>query len=146
VTHLISLEACPFFINRIANSDGVREFIRQDGAKMDWTELVRTSPAITRTVLLSNGEDALAAFEFTAPGIYQSHTMFSRTCRGRRAIDTARDMVAWMFEHGAIAVWGSTPRTNRKACWFNRRIGARELATSDETDVIFEIRRSEWAS
>jgi hypothetical protein len=142
---VIGLETRSDFINRIANSDGVREYIRPDGRQMDWTPLAERSPAITGVVLLSNGDDALAAFELTAPGIYQSHTLFSSTCRGRRAIDTAIEMVRWMFDHGAMAVWGSTPRTNRKAVWFNRQIGAVEQPTSDETDLIFEIRRDGWA-
>jgi hypothetical protein len=142
---VIGLETRPDFINRIANSEGVREFIRPDGQPMDWTPIVERSPAMTRTIVLSNGEDALAAFELTAPGIYQSHTLFSPTCRGRRAIDTGIEMVSWMFDHGAKIVWGSTPRDNRKACLFNRWIGAIELPTSDETDIVFEIRRDGWA-
>jgi hypothetical protein len=142
---VIGLEMRPDFINRIANSDGVREYIRPDGQAMDWAPIAERSPAITRTVVLSNGKDALAAFELTAPGIYQSHTLFAETCRGRRAIDTAKEMVSWMFDHGAEIVWGSTPRTNRKACWFNRQIGAKERPTSDQDDVIFEIRRDKWA-
>ena len=142
---MIGLETRPDFINRIANSDGVREYIRPDGRTMDWTPVAERSPVITRTVILSNGEDAVAAFEMTAPGIYQSHTLFSATCRGRRAIDTAIEMVRWMFDHGATVVWGSTPRDNRKACLFNRWIGASELPTSDETDIVFEIRRDGWA-
>lgn len=141
---MIGLETRPDFINRIANSDGVREYIRPDGQQMDWTPLAERSPAITRTVILSNGDDALAAFELTAPGIYQSHTLFAETCRGRRAIDTAIEMVRWMFDHGATVVWGSTPRSNRKACLFNRWIGASELPTSDEIDIVFEIRRDGW--
>jgi hypothetical protein len=134
---VIGLETRPDFINRIANSDGVREYIRPDGKPMDWTPIAERSPAITRTVVLSNGEDALAAFEWTATGTYQSHTLFMPTCRGRRAIDTAVEMVRWMFMHGATCVWGSTPRANRKACLFNRWIGAVELPTSDETDIVF---------
>jgi hypothetical protein len=140
---VIGLETRSDFINRIANSDGVREYIRPDGLPMDWTPIAKRSPAITRTVILSNGEDALAAFELTAPGVYQSHTLFSPTCRGRRAIETAIEMVRWMFSHGAICVWGSTPRSNRKACLFNRWIGTRPLATSDSEDEIFEIKK-EW--
>ncbi|QBM75887.1 hypothetical protein E2E30_08955 [Sphingomonas sp. AAP5] len=143
---MISLEFRPDFINRIANSEGVREFIRPDGAAMDWAPLVSHSPAFTGTVLLSNGNDALAAFERTAPGVYQVHTLFADTCRGRLAIETGRAMLRWMFERGAQIVWGSTPRANRKACWFNRHLGARELPTSDATDIVFEIRRAGWAS
>lgn len=131
-------------IHRIANSDGVREFIRPDGAPTDWSSLSDLTPSESRAIVLSNGHDAIGAFDQTAPGVYQSHTMFAASCRGRRAIDTGRAMVAWMFDHGADIVWGATPRTNRKACWFNRQLGAVETPTSDSEDAVFEIRCSEW--
>lgn len=137
-------ETNPEFVNRIANSDGVRPFIRPDGEFMDWSDLVSLPSTQTGVVVLSNGEDAVAAFEMTAPGIFQSHTLFGETCRGRKAIDTGREMVAWMFEHGANVVWGSTPRDNAKARWFNRQIGAHPLPSSDEADEIFEIRKNDW--
>ena len=98
---MITIENRADFINALANGQGVREYIRPDGAAMDWTPLVERSPAITRTILLSNGIDALGAFELTVPGVYQGHTLFAETCRGRRAIETAIDMVRWMFDHGA---------------------------------------------
>lgn len=127
------------FINRIANSDAVRPFIRPDGQDMDFAPAVGR-PTQTGVVFLSNGEDAVAAFEITADRIYQSHTMFGPTCRGRRAIETAREMVAWMFDHGADVVWGSTPRANKAARWFNRQIGAYVIGGDDE-DELFEIRK-----
>lgn len=137
---MVGIERNPEIINRIANSEGVREFIRPDGEPMDFTPLADLPPTQTGAVVLSNGEDAVAVFEITAPGIYQSHTMFAKTCRGRKAIDTGREMVDWMFDHGADVVWGATPRWNRPACWFNRKIGAKVIG-GDEQDEIFEIRK-----
>lgn len=137
-------ETDPEFVNRIANSDSVRPFIRPDGAFMDWSQVVALPSTQTGVVVLSNGEDAVAAFEMTAPGIFQSHTLFSETCRGRKAIETGREMVAWMFDHGADIVWGATPRDNAKARWFNRQIGAHPTPNSDDEDEIFEIRKSDW--
>ena len=132
----------PDLVNRIANSEAVRPYIRPDGGVMDWAPLVTRPITETGVVVLTDGVDALAAFEITAPGVYQSHTLFGQACRGRKAIDTAKAMVAWMFNHGASIVWGTTPRENRAARWFNRQIGARVLATSDETDEVFEIRKA----
>ncbi len=127
-------------INRIANSEGVREFVAADDRVMDWAPLVAHPFEETGAVVLTNGEDAIGAFVHTAPSVYQAHTIFAKTCRGRRAIDTARAMLKWMADHGATIVWGATPRANRKACLFNRLVGAKVLPTSDATDLIFEYR------
>lgn len=131
----------PDLVNRIANSDAVRPWFRPDGSPVDLTDAVAPPSTQTGVVALTNGEDAVALFEMTAPGVYQSHTLFDMSCRGRRAVDTGRAMVEWMFSHGADIVWGSTPRSNAKARWFNRQIGAVPLPTSDEEDEIFEIRK-----
>lgn len=142
---MVRLETDAQFVNKIANSDAVRPFIRPDGGPTDWAAICRERFTTTGVVILSNGEDAVAAFEATAIGggeqIFQSHTMFADSCRGRRAIDTGREMVAWMFDHGATIVWGSTPRDNRKARWFNRQIGMTPIG-GDNDDEIFEIRRA----
>lgn len=126
-------------INRIANSDRVRPFIRPDGQPMDFSILAGRRPTETGVVILSNGEDALGLFEITAPGIYQAHTLFGETCRGRKAIDTAREMLNWMFSHGARIIWGSTPRFLRHVMMFNRLVGAQEIG-GDAEDAIFEYR------
>lgn len=128
-------------INRIANDDSVRPFIRPDGQPMDFSALAGKRVTETGVVVLSNGEDALGLFEITAPGIYQVHTLFAKSCRGRRAIETAREMLAWMFSHGANTVWGSTPRFLRHVAMFNRLVGAKEIG-GDAEDAIFEYRKA----
>jgi hypothetical protein len=137
----VRLESDVGLINRIANAPGVREFIRPDGACMDWAPLAALPPSITKCIVLSNGVDAMAVFEATTPFVFQSHILFTETCRGRRAIETGKAMVEWMFDHGALTLWGATPRRNRKARWFNRQLGAKVLDTSDEEDEIFAIQR-----
>ena len=136
---MIRVERNPDFINSIANSDDVRPFIRPDGEAMDFSAIAGKRATEIGGVVLSNGEDAVAVFEATTPDVFQVHTMFAKTCRGRKAIDTAREMLAWMFGHGAQIVWGCTPRSNRAACMFNRLVGASVIG-SDEDDVIFEYR------
>jgi len=128
-------------INRIANDDDVRPFIRPDGEPLDFAPFEGKRIGETGVVILSNGEDAVALFEITAPRIYQAHTLFAPTCRGRRAIDTAREMVAHMFGHGADVVWGVVARANRRAVLFHRLIGASVIG-GDEEDVTFEIRKA----
>lgn len=139
----IRRETNPDLMRRIAESDAVMPFIGIADNRPDWEALATLRPVESGVVILSNGEDALALFTATADGIFQGHTMFAETCRGRRAIETGKDILAWMFDHGADVVWGSTPRENRKARWFNRQIGMRPLPTSDDEDENFEIRK-EW--
>lgn len=138
---MIERETDPELINRIANSEGVAEYIRPDGATMDWTELASLRPAESGVVILSNGKDALSVFEMVLPGSYQGHILFSKSCRGRRAVETGRAMVAWMFERGAQILWGDVPTWNLAARWFCRQIGfARCNATSDEDSEILIAR------
>lgn len=128
-------------LNKIAASDAVRPFMRPDGQPMDFSAIEGRRTTEMGGVVLSNGEDAAGVFEITAPGVYMAHTMFGETCRGRKAIDTAHEMIEWMFAHGAHTVWGATPRANRKACLFNRLVGAREIG-GDADDAIFEYRKA----
>ena len=102
------------------------------------------APAVDACILLSNGTDALAAFEETAPREWQMHSFFLPSCRGRKAIDTAKEMLAWMIPARADRVWGGTPLTNKAARWFNRQIGGASIGF-DEFEVegpveIFEMR------
>lgn len=131
----------PELMSRIANSDGVREFVNIEHDQPDWAAIASLRPTESGVIALTNGEDALALFTMTADYVYQGHTMFAPTCRGRRAIETGREIIAWMFDHNAEVVWGCTPRGNRKARWFNRQIGMRSLPTSDDEDENFEIRK-----
>lgn len=128
-------------INSIANDDAVRPFIRPDGEAMDFAPFEGKRIGETGVVILSNGEDAVSLFEITAPRIYQAHTLFGPTCRGRKAIDTAREMVSHMFESGADIVWGVVSRANRRAVMFHRLIGATVIG-GDDDDVTFEIRKA----
>lgn len=128
-------------LNRIANDDAVRPFLRLDGEPLDFSVIDGLDDNEIGAVVLSNGEDAAAVFQITAPGSYQVHTLFGPTCRGRRAVDTAREMLGWMWEHDASVVWGATPRWNKPACLFNRLVGAKEIG-GDEFEAIFEYRKA----
>ena len=76
-------------------------------------------------VLLDNGADAASVLEWSAPGVWQCHTYFLPSCRGKRAIEAGKGFLRWMFEReGARMVWGQTPVGNRQAIMFNRLCGA----------------------
>ena len=143
---MIRRETSPDFLNAIANQASVRAWTdyRGEEAPMDFTPACGRSTE-TGMVVLSNGEDAFACFVMTGDQDFQSHTFFGETCRGRKAVETGREMVEWMLSHGAKRLWGATPVNNAKARWFNRQIGAKVIG-HDEYEVegpveIFEIVR-----
>ena len=132
------------FMNSIANQRAVRPFVdyRGSDSPMDFAPLAERCTK-TGIVSISNGEDAFALFVMTGETEYQVHTFFGESCRGRKAIETGREMVEWLFERGAERIWGATPLTNRQARWFNRQVGGRAIGRDEyevEGDVeIFEI-------
>jgi hypothetical protein len=74
---------------------------------------------------LTNGDDALMVLQGDGFGHWEKHSLHKPTCRGRRAIDTGKSMLAEMQCRGAKTVWSQTPTINRRARWFNRQIGMR---------------------
>ena len=101
--------------------------------------------------LLHNGADAAAIFEWSAPGVWQSHTMFLPSCRGRKGIEAAKMMMAEMFLlHDADILWGQTPVHNRAARLFNKWIGAEERGRGVHHvagDVVyFRVDKDNWLS
>lgn len=84
-------------------------------------------------ILLHDNEGAASIFEWSAPDVWQGHSMFLPRRRGKEGIQSAKDMIGWMFDHGAQIIWGMTPTSDdyRRAHMFNRLIGfkARGLRT-----------------
>ena len=111
-------------INRLANLATVHPAIAYHGKPLDWSTAFPAEN--TGVVVISNGDDACAVFASTGDRIWQGHTIFAPTCRGRRAIDAGKAIIAWMQPH-ADMIWGATPIGNRAARWFNRQIGGRAV-------------------
>jgi len=135
---MIRRETDAALANKIASHPAVRQNVCHHDDDIDF------APAVDACILLSNGEDALCAFEETAPREWQMHSFFLPSCRGRKAIDTAKEMLAWIIpEHGS-RVWGGTPIGNRAARWFNRQIGGTSIGfdvfDADGPVELFEMR------
>lgn len=76
-------------------------------------------------LISSNGELCLF-FEWSAPGVYQMHSLSLPTFRGKDMMNAAKKLIEAMFiEYGADMIWGMTPLGNRAARMFNRKIGAK---------------------
>lgn len=110
-------------INRISNMEGVRSGVCYHERMMDWSPVFEPATGI---VILSNGDDAVGVFEMTGEREWQIHTVFAPTCRGKKALQVAREMLDWMAKWGD-AFWGATPDSNRAAKWFNRQLGFKSV-------------------
>lgn len=120
---MVRRETDPVLINRVANSASVRPFIDYTGGvdPLDFSPAVGR-PTETGVVWLSDGEDAVSAFALTAERTYQAHVFFGERCRGRKAIETAKEMLAEIDPYANV-IWGAVPLGNRKAHWFARQVG-----------------------
>ena len=103
--------------NFIANHPDVKPTLGYNEDYTDFTPLLDHPEAY---VLLSDGIGAAAIFEWSAPGVWQSHTMFLPASRGKAGLKAARAMIDYMFDNGARMLWGMTPLDNRPAQMFNR--------------------------
>ena len=128
---MIRRETDASFINRIINSAAVRPFVDYTGASvpLDASEAVGSATQ-TGIVWLSDGEDALSAFAISAERTYQVHIFFGERCRGRKAIDTANEMLA-EIEPFANVIWGAIPTHNRRTRWFAHKVGFLDVGESE---------------
>jgi hypothetical protein len=115
--------------NLIANHPEVKPTL---GYNEDYTDFTALLEHPDDYVMLHDGEGAAAIFEWSAPGVWQSHTMFLPHRRGREGLKSARAMMDHMFENGARMLWGMTPLDNRAAQMFNRLIGAKPAGEGED--------------
>jgi hypothetical protein len=93
------------------------------GAPIDFSEAVAITDGY---VFLHNGRDAASIMEWSGPRMWQVHTGFAQSCRGKDAVREGKAMLAYMFDElNARLIWGQTPINNRRARMFNRLCGAK---------------------
>lgn len=109
--------------NRIAAHP---EIVAQFGQEQDFTEMAADPEFFA---LFNNAEgDGGMVFEWSAPGVWQMHSLFLPSCRGKRAIRDAIDIGREMFTTvGATMIWGQTPVHLTGARMFNRLVGGSHL-------------------
>ena len=112
--------------NYIANHPEVKPTICYHEGFADFTPVLEHPD---QYILLHDNEGAASAFEWSAPGVWQGHSMFLPRRRGKEGIQSAKDMIQWMFDYGATMIWGQTPLDNRAAQMFNRLIGFKANGT-----------------
>lgn len=110
--------------NAIANHPSVRPSFPWVEGEVSFDDEVQLTDAYV--FLLNEARTAGAIFEWSAPRVWQVHTLFSDGCRGKAAMTLGKHMIAWMqAEMAAQMIWGQTPLHNRAARMFNRLMGAR---------------------
>jgi hypothetical protein len=114
--------------NAIANHPEVKPTLSYTEEYADFTPLFDHPDDY---ILLHDGNGAASIFEWSAPGVWQGHSMFLPEARGRAGIQSGKDMIAWMFDQGARMIWGQTPldKRLRGARMFNRFIGFKASGT-----------------
>jgi hypothetical protein len=107
--------------NRIANHAEVRPTF---GYHVGPTDLSPVFAEPDNYVLLSDGDGAASIYEWSAPDVWQGHSIFMPESRGKYGVAAAKAMLRYMFdEMGAVMVWGLTPLEHRAAHVFNRAVG-----------------------
>lgn len=117
---MVQRETDPTLANKISNAPGVVGNVSYDGRVIDW------APAIDACIVLSNGEDAVQVYEQKARHVWEVMTIFAPTCRGKRALETAREMKEWMLPYVDL-VFGSVPDKLPQAKWFYRQLGGKPV-------------------
>ena len=137
--------------NAVGNHPSVSTAIEHDASRGPlFFDNLAIEPAYF-ALLHNETQDAASIFEFRGPGIWESHTMFLPSCRGRKGVIAAKMMMAEMFTiHDADILWGQTPVDNRAARLFNKWIGATERGRGVHSvagDVVyFRVDRATWLS
>lgn len=116
-------------LNAIANHPAVKPSLGYNDDYTDFTPLL----AHPEAYVLLERDGFGAVFEWSAPGVWQAHTMALPEVRGKQAVNAARAMVDYMFnERGARMLWGMTPKGHRPARVFNRAIGAKDAGEGED--------------
>ena len=128
------------YANRIANIPEVARGLLPGGDENDWDFTVAVSKP--ENIFLRCGE-GVALCEWSAPRVYECHLLFPPSCRGRRAINEAREMSDFMMANHADVLWGRPPRANRAAIWMIRQVGFHHAGFGHHTlvgDVEYLVR------
>jgi hypothetical protein len=135
---MIRRETDAAVINRIVNHpDVLPHFDLARRGRLDFGPCIDQPDSY---VVLTDGEACGALFEWSAPEVWQCHTMFLPEVRGSQAIAAAKQMAAYMLREHAVMLWGETPSIHRAALCFNRRVGF-QCAGIGFHDVLGEVQR-----
>jgi hypothetical protein len=111
----------PILANSFANDPDILPFcgFPEGTTRVDVSDRI-SDPDI---LFVTDGNSAMICFNQTVEG-WEFHSMFRRTCRGRKAIVAAQAMFAWLVRAvGPVTLLGTCPIENRAVRWFCRQLG-----------------------
>lgn len=86
-------------------------------------------------LFVTDGAGAMICFNQTVDG-WEFHSMFRRSCRGRKAISAALAMFDWLVANaGARTLLGTCPTNNLPVRWFCRQLGMTSLGISQDKQL-----------
>jgi hypothetical protein len=103
-----------------------------------------------RNVMLGD-ENGVVLFGAVGRGVYQMHYLLTDELRGPAALAFIKSCLREMFtNHGAVAITGQTPRSNRAARAVNRALGGRPIGESTDSHgrpcLNYLLERETWAT
>lgn len=135
----------PEEINALAAHPSIAPHVWNDGTPHDLA-CVYDNGGIALGV---KGVPGAVIFVPMGEGVYEGHVMFLPEVRGAVAFQAARDIVGWLFTvPGVTAIHGHTPRVNRAALAFARKLGFVPTGTVEVAGiecVSAELTREQWA-
>ncbi len=86
-------------------------------------------------IFVTDGIGAMICFERERDE-WQFHSMFRKSCRGRKAIAAATRMFRWLaINMGAQRIFGVCPIENRAVIWFCRQLGMSLVGETEHPTV-----------
>lgn len=136
----------PRALNALANLPDVRPGLGP-GGQIDLTWVYRYGGV----ALGSLGVPGAVVLEKLSPAAFRGHFLFPKESRGAVALAVSREVAEWVFTHYDIAcIHGLTPRDNRAALAFARRLGCVPKGTALDAGgaecIKFELTRERWVS
>ena len=120
---MIRRETDAALLNQIANDQTVQNLMFlgmvYPNQELDFSDAVETP----KNIALTDDAGFAAIFQWSAPRVYECHIMGTKSARGANAMQSGREMLAYMKNEGARLVWGRPSIYNRAAICFIRRMG-----------------------
>lgn len=126
-------------LNAIINRPDVAPHL---GGTLDRIHDIRKVNRFEDMLPLTAGDGAMLFLEIT-PGVWRTDLLFIP--RHRTNLEHARAMVSFMFEHGAEAIYGLTPKENQIARKFIEKLPGRFIGYSDDLRyAVSYVTAGEW--
>lgn len=126
--HSVFATRDPVVANSFANDPDILPFcgFPEGTTRVDVSDRI-ADPDI---LFVTDGDGAMICFNETSAG-WEFHSMFRRSCRGRKAVTAALAMFDWLVANTtARTLLGTCPIENRAVRWFCRALGMRSKGLS----------------